>query len=674
MSAVTRSLTGIVAGVALAASTAPVVLAADQWIEVKSAHFTAISNAGERTTRRLVWQFEQVRSATSALFSWAKTDLNRPLTIIIVKDENSMRALAPKYWEEGRSVRPASVWVGGPDATYIALRGDVEVETQGTLNPYMTAYWSYIDMVFGQGVGRNLPLWFRRGFTEVLSNTIVLDDKVLIGAPIPWEIQRLRDRPLLLLPKLLTITSQSPEVTEATRREVFDAETWAFVHFLMFGDEGARSPKLAAYANLVAAGKDPAASFAETLGPVEPLDTAFRLYYKRDIFSYRQLNIDVGVKREPFPVRPLPPAESASVRAMFHAAMHRPVESRAAIAEARKADPNAAGSYVAEGLLADQDDKAAEAKAAYAKSAELNATSAYAYYRLASLTWQPNASRETYVEIEQHLAKAIDLNIRYAAAYAWLGETRAILGTGDPVPLIRRAISLEPMEARHRLRLAGVLLRRDNLAEARIEAEAALRLADTDDERRDAERMLESATRVTAPAASPPAPAAAASASSSTPAMDLNGLNKACQSGDNAACGRLLPTVEAECARKNGSACGFAGFLYERGRGVAVNAAMAASLYNQSCDAGDKMGCVGFALLQASGKGVIQDEAKARASLSQLCQEDVLEACMQLAVLIVPGGKPADIAHARELLTKACDGKHERACALLKSMPMMRPK
>jgi TPR repeat protein len=156
--------------------------------------------------------------------------------------------------------------------------------------------------------------------------------------------------------------------------------------------------------------------------------------------------------------------------------------------------------------------------------------------------------------------------------------------------------------------------------------------------------------------------------------MDLNGLNKACQSGDNAACGRLLPTVEAECARKNGSACGFAGFLYERGRGVAVNAAMAASLYNQSCDAGDKMGGVGFALLQASGKGVIQDEAKARASLSQLCQEDVLEACMQLAVLIVPGGKPADIAHARELLTKACDGKHERACALLKSMPMMRPK
>ncbi len=87
-----------------------------------------------------MWQFEQVRSATSALFSWAKTDLNRPLSIIILKDENSMRVLAPEYWEERRSVRPASVWVGGPDATYIALRGDAEVETRGTINPYMTAY------------------------------------------------------------------------------------------------------------------------------------------------------------------------------------------------------------------------------------------------------------------------------------------------------------------------------------------------------------------------------------------------------------------------------------------------------------------------------------------------------------------------------------------------------
>jgi hypothetical protein len=72
-------------------------LAADQWIEIKSANFAVMSNAGERSTRKLVWQLEQVRSAMAGLFSWAKPDLNKPLSVIVLKDQNSMRALAPQY-------------------------------------------------------------------------------------------------------------------------------------------------------------------------------------------------------------------------------------------------------------------------------------------------------------------------------------------------------------------------------------------------------------------------------------------------------------------------------------------------------------------------------------------------------------------------------------------------
>jgi TPR repeat protein len=664
------------------------VAAADEWIEVKSAHFTAVSNASERSTRKLVWQLEQVRSATAALWSWAKADLNKPLSVIVLKDQNSMRALAPQYWEERRSVRPASVWVTAPDTNYLVLRTDVEAEQQGTINPYITAYQSYIDLVIGQSLSPDLPLWFRRGFTGVISNTIVRDDHVLFGAPIPWKLEILRSRAMLTLPKLLSVTRQSPEDKEADKRDVFDAESWAFVHFLMFGDEGARAGKLNAYGKLVSTGTDAAKAFAESFGPVEALQGPFRVYFQRSIFSFRRINLDVSVERERFPIRPVPLAESASVRALFHAAMRRPVESRAAIAEARKADPKAPGSWVAEGLLADQDNKVDEAKAGYRKASELGATSAYAYYRLAQLTWQPNASREVFTEIEQALTKAVELNPRYAAAYAWLGETKAFLGTGESVGLIRRAIVIEPNEARHRLRLAGVLLRQGKPAEARIEAQAALTLADTDEERRDAERLVESATKAAATAAarsalpspspaatSAPATAAVGGASNPSPGTapesleDMQALNKSCQSGDNTACGRLLPVVEAECAQKVASACGFAGFLYERGRGVAADAARAAGFYKHSCDAGDRMGCVGFALLQARGSGVTKDGAKAQATLNELCAGGLLEACTQLAILVVPGGTSADLARGRELLTKACDGQHARACELLRSMP-----
>jgi tetratricopeptide (TPR) repeat protein len=661
--------------------------AADDWIEVKSAHFTVVSNAGERATRRLVWQLEQVRSATSALFSWAKPDLSKPLRVIVAKDENAMRALAPQYWEDRRAIRPASVWVTGPDQHYMVIRADVEVEQQGTINPYITAYASYIDLVLGQSIAGDLPLWFRRGFTSVLSNTIVRDDEIFIGAPIPWELQILRERPLLLLPKLLSVTRTSPEYTEATRREVYDAETWAFVHFLMFGDEGARSEKLSAFATLVNSGKEPSVAFAETLGTVESLDGPFRLYYKRTIFSYRRIKLDVSVERERFPVRPLSPADAATTRALFHAAMQRPNEARAAVAEARKTSPNCADCFVVEGLLADREDKDAEAKAAFAKAAELDSTSAYAYYRYAGLLWQQNAPKDVLSAIEKQLQKAIELNTRFAAAYAWLGEIKASLGDTEAIGLIRRAITLEPFEASHRIRAAHVLMRQGKGAEARGEAQAALQLADNDRDKAEAQSLLDSAAKLaaakpaasiastsvtTAPAGTPGSastPGAAPTAGTESPALDLNALNNACQSGDNASCAKLLPTVETECAAKNARACGFAGFLYEQGRGPARDATRAATLYRQACDANDTIGCIRFSLLQASGNGVAKDPGKAQETLNGLCSGGELEACTQLAVLVAAGRTDADLVRTRELLTKACDGRHARACELLKSLP-----
>lgn len=146
-------------------------------------------------------------------------------------------------------------------------------------------------------------------------------------------------------------------------------------------------------------------------------------------------------------------------------------------------------------------------------------------------------------------------------------------------------------------------------------------------------------------------------------------MAKACQSGDEGACGRLMPALEAECARRNGSACGFAASLYERGRGVAADPVRAADFYRQSCDAAERRGCLAFAMMQTRGDGVPKDAVKSQAALTQLCTDGMPEACAQLALQIVAGGTAADVTRARELLTKACDGRHAPACELLKSMP-----
>jgi tetratricopeptide (TPR) repeat protein len=474
---------------------APGVMAAEQWIEVKSAHFVVTSNAGQDSARTLAWQLEQIRGAIAALWPWAKVDLNTPLAVVALKDENSMKALAPAYWERKGGVHPSSVWVGGADQQYLAIRTDVSANDKLNINPYVTSYFSYASLILGQSFEHELPLWFSRGLAGVLSNTIVRDAKLLIGPPIPWHLQRLRDVQRLRLPALIATRGSSPDFMTDEGQRTFDAESWAFVHFLMFGEAGARWPKFDQFAKLVAARTDPDTAFREALGRPEDLETPFYNYISRNLFSFTQANIDVSVKPEGFTVRPLSPADAASRRALFHAAMNRPAEAHAAIEEARKADASSPESFVAEALLLDRDGKNDEAKTAFARAVEAGTTSAYAHYRLASLLWRSDADRGALTRLEQLLNSAITLNNRDADAYAFLGEVRSLLGTGEPLSLVLRAISLEPFEARHHLRAAGVLWRDRKYDEALKQAEAALRLAKDEESRRRAREMVDVITR-----------------------------------------------------------------------------------------------------------------------------------------------------------------------------------
>ena len=465
--------------------------AADQWIEVRSPHFAVVSNAGEGTTRTLAWQLEQIRSAMQALSSWARADLNKPLCVIALKDEQSMRVLAPGYWEVRGGVRPASVWVTAPDRHYLTIRSDLRATDTDVTNPHVNAYFSYVSLVMQQSLDPDLPLWFSRGLAGVLSNTIVRDDFVYVGAPIPWHLQRLRERARPALGTLLTVTRRSPEVAREEQLQTFDAQAWAFVHFLMFADQQKRVAPLNRFAQLVSGGTDAQSAFNEALGSIRALEDPFDAYVERSIYTFGKVKLDVSVDRERFPVRRLADAESAAVRAAFHAALGRPREARALIAEAQKADAALPDSHLAEALLLDREAKPSEAQAAFAKAIELGSTSAYANYRLASLMWRPNADRETLVEIEKRLQRAIELNNRYASAYSWLGEIRAVLGAGESYGLIERALSIEPREPIHRLRAAFVLTRQGKLDEAQSQARTAQTLADTDEERRRAQELLD---------------------------------------------------------------------------------------------------------------------------------------------------------------------------------------
>lgn len=639
---------------------APAASAADQWIEVKSPHFTVTSNASRSDATSVAWQLEQVRSAVAAFWPWAQVDLNKPLAVLALKGETTMKALAPEYWEEKNRVHPMSVWVSGADQHYMAIRTDAPSSDRQFVNPYTTSFFSYVSLILNQSLEHDLPLWCSRGLAGVLSNMLIQPSQLLVGAPIPWHLETIRTGIRLPIATLVKVTQTSREYRTEQGLQRFDAQAWALVHFLMFGENRVRAANLNRFITAVARGADRDAAFAQELGRPEDLEGPLGIYVSRNLFSAFQAKLDVGVKREGFTVRPLSGAQSAGVRALFHAAMNRPVEARAAIGDARKADPSAPASYLAEGLLLDREQKEDQAQTAYARALEAGSTSSYAAYRLAELLWRGEPSRPTLERIETLLSRAVETNSRDAAAYARLGEVRSILGTGEPLGLVSRAIALEPSEAYYHLVAARVLWRQQKWDDATRHAQTAAALAHGDENTRAAREMIVSLEQAKN--------RAAAAAEQEAQAAELNALAEKCQGDDRNACAAALPLVDAQCAKGNASACGYAAWLYDTGRGVAEDPTRAAKLYGTACDTGERRACVALAALQARGRGVQKDESAAIATLDRLCNDNTAEACAQLAVMLVSAQQP-DVARARALLTKSCDAKFERACNLLKSLP-----
>jgi tetratricopeptide (TPR) repeat protein len=484
-----------VVAILLASTAAPrSAAAADSCVEMQSPHFKALSNAGQGSTRSVLWQFEQIRAAMAALWPWMKTDLPKPILVIGAKDENTVRQLAPEYWERRGNIHPVSVWVTGADQHYMLIRTDQQGDDTITLNPYTSAYFSYASLILNSSFDRELPLWFSLGLAGVISNTVVREKFLLLGPPIPWHLQTLRTQARLSLRQLIGVTRTSPQYKQANGREQFDAQAWAFVHFLMFGDKGAHRSAINRFSNLLSSGKDADAAFTEAIGRVDDLESPFSAYINASIYSFNQANIDAGSAGQNFQSHPASPADAAAGRAAFHVAMNRPTEARTLIDEAHKADPNNSAAFVSEGLLLDRTGNADQALAAFVKAAEMGTSNAYAHYRAAVLKWAgaPHPDDQALKQIESGFARAVTLNPSFADAYARLAEVRAVLKqpAAEVLPVLARAVELEPSSPWHRMTAARVFWRYNNLADARKAAETALALADTDQERAEAQRLL----------------------------------------------------------------------------------------------------------------------------------------------------------------------------------------
>ncbi|MBV8051332.1 MAG: TonB family protein [Acidobacteriaceae bacterium] len=448
-----------------------------------------MSNAGEKQARKAAVQFEQIRAVFRETIVAARDHPSPMVTILVVKDENSMRDLLPEYWAKGHS-HPAGLFISRLNLFFAA----VQLETQGGTfipgrSPYEAFYHEYYHALSLPYVP-DLPLWLAEGLAEFFGHTVIEDKFVTTGEIDPLLLGMLHSTPLIPLSTLLQVDRTSAYYNEANKTTVFYAECWGLVHYLMMADRGTHRPMLIAYLNALEQGKSSADAISVAFGDLNKLQSSLQAYIRDS--NYQRLRVPpVQFDEAELTYRTLSEGEALAYRGGFAVVRGRHQDGAAILNRALQLDPNVAlaDEYLAvDEFLGNEHEKALESAS---KAVALDPKVSFTRYLRALLRTSHGAMGSSDPQIEDDLRQAIALSPEFAPPYGLLA---VYLASGnqkldEALVLANKAISLEPANSNYQLALAQVLIRQNKFDQADLAARRAIAWASDPAEKANADNF-----------------------------------------------------------------------------------------------------------------------------------------------------------------------------------------
>ena len=445
----------------------------ENWLEVRSQHFTVVTNANEKTGRRMADQFERMRSVFHVAFPHLSVDTGSPITVLAIKDEKDFRVLLPPASLAKGQLKLGGLFLRAADKSYVLLRVDAEGD-----HPYAVVYHEYTHSILSQAADW-LPLWLNEGLAEFYQNTDIHEKEVALGQSSPENLQLLRENRLLPLATLFTVDVSSPYYHEENKGSIFYAQSWALTHYLEVSDHQEKTQHLTDYLQLLAQKVDPVTAATRAFGDLTQLQSKLEAYIRQGTYSYFRLATSTGVDDTAFQVRAVSTAQADAVRADFLAYNERGSDARALLERVLRDDPQNVLAHETMGFLEFRAGHAAEARKWYEQAVKLDSQSYLAHYYFASISMSSEASPEDDAQVERSLRAAIKLNPSFAPAYDRLavfeGNQRRNLDEAHRMALT--AVQLDPGNVAYRVNSASVLIQMQRAKDAADVLRAALRVA-----------------------------------------------------------------------------------------------------------------------------------------------------------------------------------------------------
>jgi tetratricopeptide (TPR) repeat protein len=422
-----------------------------KWVEVKSPHFSVVTDAGEKRGRDVAVRFEQMRSVYGALMTKGRVNLSVPLQIVAFRNSKEFRDFVPLW--QGKPAHVAGLFQPGQDRCFIML--DLSVE-----NPWQVVFHEYAHQLMNANLNFAVEPWFEEGFAEYFSTIEVDDKQARVGKPSENAYRVLQQMGRMKIADLFRVQHDSRAYNEGDRQTVFYAESNMMVHYLY---DKKLIPQVNQYFNLRRknVSVEDAIQQAFAMTPSQ-FDKAFDAYLRAGQYVYYPIPTPPDIVSSGYTAAALDAADSAAVLADAH--LHSPDYQDKAIEEFQailKTNPDNAAALRGLGYAYLQKRQYDSAADYFHRAAALNSQDPRVHYYSAMLLSREGSftDRAHLPEMINDLETAIALDPNFADPYMLLGFAQfyngdKVMGLGS----MQKALALSPRNEMYQYNLGQMYM------------------------------------------------------------------------------------------------------------------------------------------------------------------------------------------------------------------------
>jgi hypothetical protein len=200
------------------------------WSQINSAHYTVITDAGEKNGREVALRFEQMRAVFANLLSKDRLHQSIPLTIFALANDKSYYQAAPL--DQGRPIAVPGFLLPGEDQDFIVLNMSEGEPWRAVARDFALMLLTY-----------NYPptqRWFDAGLADYFSSIQVDNRQAEIGRDPGTNpgngrgeqafAKLLAAQAWIPLPELFAMRA---EASSGAKEPLFRAQSWIVMHYLL---------------------------------------------------------------------------------------------------------------------------------------------------------------------------------------------------------------------------------------------------------------------------------------------------------------------------------------------------------------------------------------------------------------------------------------------------------